>query len=202
MAHSVEVYADVGCPFAYVGLTRLFAERDRRQARIPITVRAWPLEYVNGQPLDPHHIIAEVDDIRAQVAPDLFAGARADTFPPSSLPAFALTSAAYADSQAAGEAVAMEVRRAVFERGLDASDPDVLASIAAAHGLTVPTDTAAVDVEYEGGRQRGVVGSPHIFVDEYSVFCPTLKIAKQDDGHFQVDLDPASIERLMARIFD
>ncbi|MFV0525435.1 MAG: DsbA family protein [Acidimicrobiales bacterium] len=162
MAQSVEVFADVSCPFAYVGLTRLFAERDQRNSPVTITVRAWPLEHVNGQPLDPDHIIAEVDDIRAQVAPDLFAGARADTFPATSVPAFALTSAAYARSQTAGEAVAMDVRRAIFEHGLDVADPAVLETIAEPHGLRVPADTAAVDTEHERGRDRGVVGSPHI----------------------------------------
>ena len=92
----VEVYADVACPFTHVGLRR-FVERRAELGRddVPLWVRAWPLEIVNGEPLDPHFIAEEVDDIREQVAPTLFAGFVERSFPASSLPALTLAAAAY-----------------------------------------------------------------------------------------------------------
>ena len=66
----IEVFADVACPFTHVGLRR-FADRRAELGRHDVTlrVRAWPLEVVNGQPLDPRFIAEEIEDIRQQVAP-------------------------------------------------------------------------------------------------------------------------------------
>ena len=86
----VEVFADVACPFTHVGLRR-FVERRAELGRGDVTlwVRAWPLEIVNSEPLDPHFIAEEIDDIREQVAPTLFAGFVEGSFPASSLPGLA-----------------------------------------------------------------------------------------------------------------
>ena len=55
--------------------------------------------------------------------------------PASSVPALALTHAAYEKAATVGESVAMELRDCLFERGLDISKPDVLWGIARAHDL-------------------------------------------------------------------
>ncbi|MGZ4784252.1 MAG: DsbA family oxidoreductase, partial [Acidimicrobiales bacterium] len=87
----VEVFADVGCPFTHVGLRRFVERRDAAGRQdIGLRVRAWPLEVVNGQPLDPRFIAEEVDEIRTQVAPTLFTGFTESTFPSTSLPALAV----------------------------------------------------------------------------------------------------------------
>ena len=70
----VEVFAEVACPFTHVGLRRFVAERAAGGAARPLVVRAWPLEWVNGHPLDAHHVRAEIDALRETVAPELFAG--------------------------------------------------------------------------------------------------------------------------------
>ncbi|MFZ4518319.1 MAG: disulfide bond formation protein DsbA, partial [Microthrixaceae bacterium] len=71
---TIEVFADVSCPFAHVGLRRVVQERDRRgRTDVVLRVRAWPLEVVNGEALDGPHVAEKVDALRAQVAPDLFA---------------------------------------------------------------------------------------------------------------------------------
>ena len=51
---TIEVFADIACPFTHVGLRR-FVQRREELGRPDVTllVRAWPLEVVNGQPLDP-----------------------------------------------------------------------------------------------------------------------------------------------------
>jgi hypothetical protein len=50
----VEVFADVGCPFAHVGLRRFVERRDELgRDDVVLWVRAWPLELVNARPA-PH----------------------------------------------------------------------------------------------------------------------------------------------------
>ena len=58
---TVEVFADVLCPFTHVGLHTLIDRRGERGLAEPLLrIRAWPLELVNGAPLDPSHIGAEI----------------------------------------------------------------------------------------------------------------------------------------------
>lgn len=87
----IEVYADVWCPFAYVGLNAAAAERVRfGRPDVQLVVRAWPLELVNGHPLDASTTSSHIRDLREQVAPTLFAGFRQETFPTTSIPALNL----------------------------------------------------------------------------------------------------------------
>ena len=92
---TLEVFADVACPFAHAGLARFHAFRVQRGLDAPVLrVRAWPLEIVNGAPLDPEMIAEEVDALRASVAPDLFGSFDPSKFPSTSIPAMALAAAA------------------------------------------------------------------------------------------------------------
>jgi predicted DsbA family dithiol-disulfide isomerase len=187
----IEVFADILCPFTHVGLRRLVAWRDAGAGVARrLRVRAWPLEWVNGAPLDAALVAREIEALRAEVAPDEFAGFDAATFPRTSVPALALVSAAYATGDdAMGEQVSLELRDALFEGGVDVSDPGVLAAIAQAHDLTVDvTDSSRVRAEYEDGKRRGVIGSPYFIVDGTGWFCPTLEIAHDADG-FDVRFD-------------
>ena len=70
--------------------------------------------------------------------------------------------------------VAKALYRAYFVEGLDVSDPDVAADVAARTGLDRAAARAAVDDpavkdmlkrEVDGGIARGVFGSPFVFVD-------------------------------------
>lgn len=187
--NEIEVWADVWCPFAHIGIRRLVEERDRRGSEVHLRVRAWPLELVNGRPLDAAFIAEEIDEIRPQVAPDLFVGFRQDAFPSSSIPALALTEAAYDVDVATGERVALAVRDAMFEHGLDVSDPAVLAEIASDNGVGAVTDAHrdAVRASWDEGVARGVVGSPHVFTEQGAFFCPTLRI-QRIDGHLHVEM--------------
>ena len=57
----IEVFADIACPFAHVGLRRFVTERERRGLDRPrLRVRAWPLELVNGKPFDGHALVEEL----------------------------------------------------------------------------------------------------------------------------------------------
>ena len=52
MSTTVEVFAEITCPFAYVGLTRVSEHVAELGRPVEVLVRAWPLEWVNGTLLD------------------------------------------------------------------------------------------------------------------------------------------------------
>ena len=134
----IEVFADVACPFTHVGLRR-FVDRRVELGRhdVRLRVRAWPLEIVNGQPLDPDFIAEEVDDIRRQVAPTLFRGFTEAAFPFSCLPALTLAAAAYDQDLATGEQVSLALRDLLFEQGVDIAGAAVLARLADSYDVPV-----------------------------------------------------------------
>jgi len=204
----IEVFADVVCPFTHVGLRRIAAERDARgRSDVALVCRAWPLELVNGAPLDPDLVAAEIAALRASVAPDLFVGFDPARFPRTSVPALSLAHAAYRAGTAAGERVSLALRRALFEEGRDLEDPEVLDRLATGVGLgpgvvagVFADGAGAVRADWREGSERGVLGSPHFFVDGVGLFCPTLRITHDDRG-FSVELDEAGYEDLVARCF-
>ena len=198
---TVVVYADIVCPFAYIGLTRLIQRRDELgRDDVRFRVRSWPLELVNGAPVDGTFIGEEIDEIRPQVASDLFVGFSVAAFPATSIPGLALTSVAYEIDDATGESVAMELRRLLFEEGVDIAQPTVLADIARRHHIPDLGTEGSVLAEYAEGRARHVVGSPHFFIDELSMFCPTLDI-KRVDGVLQVHVDQVAFDALLVACF-
>jgi predicted DsbA family dithiol-disulfide isomerase len=197
---AIEVFADVVCPFTHVGLRRLVAGRAASGRDAPVlVVRAWPLELVNGRPLDPDFVAEEVEALREQVAPDLFAGFDPAVFPVTSIPALALAHAAYSVDSRTGERVSLALRDALFEHGRDISDVSVLGVLASRHGVAVHAriDVAAVRADWEDGRRRGVLGSPHFFVGGDGYFCPSLDI-RRVGGELRIRPDPESLDRLLA----
>lgn len=198
----VEVFADVWCPFTHVGLRRFVELRTRVQEPVGLHVRAWPLERVNGRPLDPGFVAEEIDELRASVAPELFAGFDRDGFPTTTLPALALTGHGYQESAAIGEAVALELRDRLFERGEDISDPDVLRAVADAHDLPVEAvhDEELAIRDWHEGQTRGVIGSPHFFTPGGDFFCPALDVRKVD-GHLLITADPEGFDRFIRSCF-
>jgi predicted DsbA family dithiol-disulfide isomerase len=199
---TVEVYADVTCPFTHVGLKRVVQHVNAMSEPAEVIVRAWPLEWVNGTPLAADAVMVKAQALAEQLGVDDFAGLRADAWPATTLPALDLTASAYERDAATGLAVALDVRAALFERGEDIGDADVLARIAAAHGLPAPTgDTrSAVQADYDGGRQRGVKGSPHFFVASDDFFCPALDLGHDSDGHLTARFDADMLAEFFARI--
>jgi predicted DsbA family dithiol-disulfide isomerase len=189
---TLEVFADVLCPFTHVGLHTVIDRRSDRGLTEPrLRIRAWPLELINGRPLDPHDIGAEITALRTSVRPDLFTGFSVDAFPSTSMTAFALTAAAdRAGDPVLVEEVGMALRNAVFEEGLDIGQPGVVEPIAARFGLE-PLDadatSAAVHADWAEGRTRGVVGSPHFVAEDGgSWFCPSLNISRDDADNFVI----------------
>lgn len=199
---TVEVFADVLCPFTHVGLRRLVAHRQRAAHDVVFRVRAWPLELVNGEPLAADFVAEEIDALRASVAPDLFTGFDPDAFPSTSRPALALSAAASRRDPVTAEEVALALRDLVFEQGVDVSDPGVLADVAGRFGVSVdPADDEAVLADHREGQARGVVGSPHFFTPDGSFFCPSLDIDHAPDGSLRIRFDQAGFDRFVDACF-
>ena len=200
---SVEVFADILCPFTHVGLRRLVERRSELGRDDPVlVVRAWPLEVVNGRPLTPDAVAEEVLELTASVAPDLFAGFDASGFPTTSLPALALAARARRSGPRVGERCSLALRHALFEEGRDISDSEELARIAAECGIDGARgeDHAAVLADLERGRSLGVVGSPHFFIDDVGFFCPGLDIGRVD-GRLEIAIDVDGFASLAQRCF-
>lgn len=198
----IEVFADVWCPFTHVGLRRFVELRARVPEPPDLHVRAWPLERVNGRPLDPDFVAEEIEQLQASVASELFSGFDRGRFPSTTLPALALSGRAYQASPAVGEAVALELRDRLFERGEDISDPDVLRAVADAHDLPADAvhDEELAIRDWQEGRARGVIGSPHFFTPGGDFFCPALDVRKVD-GHLLITADPEGFDRFIRSCF-
>jgi len=202
----IEVFADIWCPFAHVGLRAIEEQRARAgRGDMGIWVRAWPLELVNGAPLDPAVTKEHADDLRDQIAPDLFTNLDLERFPISTLDALALANRAYRTDLQVGERVSLALRDALFEEGRDISDPAVLGYLARDLGVVMPdeSDRAAVLVDWDEGKRRGVLGSPHFFCGDTDVFCPSLDITKDPVEGLSVIRDvsrlTAFLDRCLAR---
>lgn len=195
----IEVYADIACPFTHVGLRRFVARRaELGREDVRLIVRSWPLEIVNGAPMDPAFIAEEVDEIRGQLGDDVFVGFREDAFPATSMPALALAAAAYEESVELGERVSLEVRDLLFEQGVDIADPATLSRLADRFGIKADLiDDQRVRADHAAGLKRGVVGSPHFFTPAGDYFCPALDVSRDDQGNLVVTADPESFDRFV-----
>ena len=197
----VEVFADIWCPFAHVGLRRTVERRARGTGQdFLLDIRAWPLELVNGAPLDPETTAHHVSELRSQVAPDLFRRFDPEHFPTTSLPALASAHAAYDHDPRTGESVSLALRDALFEQGLDISRPEVISEVVAPWGAPPPgaADQQGVLDDLREGVERGVRGSPHFFCGNAEAFCPSLDISKDADGHLEVHVDLEALDSFLA----
>jgi len=202
MTAVIEVFADVTCPFAHAGLERIVALlAERSDEPLDVWIRAWPLEWVNGTPLDADAVATKAGILTERLGIDSFDGFDPAVWPATTLPALNLTAAAYAIDHGTGLAVGLALRQALFRNGQDVSDREVLASIADQHGL--PRSVAdeldategshAVRADYAEGQRRGVRGSPHYWVAHHDFFCPALLIGHDDHGGLTADFDPAGL---------
>jgi 2-hydroxychromene-2-carboxylate isomerase len=194
----LEVYSDLWCPFAYVGLVTALDLLANGDSPPTMTARAWPLEVVNGRGMDAGHAAENAHALRAQVAPHLFAGVDHWTFPSTTLPALSAVACATEHDPSLGMALHMALRRALFEEGFDIGDGAVIATLEHDLGLDAHDPefgAALVARDYAVGLARGVLGSPHFFCDEVDLFCPTLALSRDAEG----SLDAAvTIDRLRA----
>lgn len=200
MTTTVEVFADITCPFTHVGLKRVIEHVAEVDHGVDVVVRAWPLEWVNGSALDVSAVQVKAAALHDQLGIDDFAGLRPDCWPTTTLPALELAAAAYDHSAATGLAVSQALRVALFEQGRDVGDADVLADIAAEHGITACDMSDAVRADYDDGLARGVSGSPHFWVGDHNFFCPALDLGHDADNHLTARFDPDGLAQFFALI--
>ena len=201
--NSLEVFADVACPFAHAGLARFVAFRDERGLEGPVLrVRAWPLELVNASVFDGASLVPKIAALRDGVAADRFGGFDPEGFPKTSLPAMVSEAAAYRAGIEIGETFSLDLRQALFDTGEDVSDPDVLRRLRAIRDVPDPTsaDEAAVHADLADGKRRGVEGSPHFFTSDGDFFCPSLRI-EHDESGYDVTFDTVGFEEFIAAVF-
>lgn len=197
--NEIEVYADVWCPFAHVGLRACDEQRRRYGSATLIRVRPWPLELVNAAPMDPLTTAAHVEHLREQVAPTMFTDFNPADFPTSTINALALVERAYRLDEALGERASFEVRNALFEEGRNIEDPDVLDDLAERWGVGAldDEDREAVVESWRIGQVRGVRGSPHFFCGRRESFCPSLQITNDPDDAVRIEHDAARLREFL-----
>ena len=202
--HAIEVHADIWCPFTHVGL-RAFVEQRLITGRtdLAIRVRPWPLELVNGAPLDAAATRDHVDELREQVAPILFSNFDPGRFPTSTLEALAFVARAYRMDPGAGERASFALRDAIFEEGRDISATVIINDIAAHRGLEMSgeSDHPAVVTSWHEGQGRGVLGSPHFFCGSTDAFCPTLEITKGPEHDVSIIRDASRLTEFFEKCF-
>lgn len=196
---TVEVFADISCPFTHIGLRQIVAELDTSTA---ILVRAWPLEWVNGAPLDAASVQAKIDVLRRQLDTDSFGGLSTKYWPRTTVPALNLVASAYEQGWRIGLRTSLDVRDALFERGENIGDLDVLAALAAANGLPAPEMSPAQQVndDYAEGRRRGVKGSPDFWLGGEEFFCPSLQLGHDSDGDLTAQFDTNGLARFISQV--
>jgi hypothetical protein len=52
--------------------------------------------------------------------------------------------------------------------------------------------------DWREGQRRGVVGSPHFFVADEGMFCPSLDISRVD-GRLRIASDPGAFDAFLER---
>lgn len=196
MSRRVEVFADICCPFTHAGLKRVGAQLTELDRDVQLVVRAWPLEWVNGVAMEAGPVADKIKTLEQQLGVDDFRGFRADAWPATTIPALNLAAAASVVDDETGLRVSLAVRSALFEDGRDVGDLDVLAAIAAEHGLAAPTAEPhpLVEADYAEGQRRGVRGSPDFWVGDDEFFCPALNLARDDSGELLAEFDPQGLE--------
>ena len=200
----IEIFADVWCPFAYVGIRRVFQYRDEiGRSDVPIIARSWPLELVNDAPMAQAKALGNCDALRRQIAEDQFANTELSNFPSTTLDALTLIAQAYEQDVSAGEKASIVIREAIFELGHDVADQSVLRGLAANLGVSyVPdADHTLVRRDWEEGKARGVVGSPHFFNGSVGVFCPSLQLTRTEDSGLIIQANSEKLAAFLTTCF-
>ena len=160
---TLEFWADYICPWAYVARVRIDPLIKEYKNSVKLEIKALPLEWVNGVPtsresLEAEWWVAAVHDRRA-----VFGLYRDNTFPNTAIPVFRAGKAALLQSYDKFLEFDLQVRRALFQDGMDISKVDVLLSIASRVGLDLDRfrkymdseeSLEAVKQDYEQGREK------------------------------------------------
>jgi predicted DsbA family dithiol-disulfide isomerase len=216
---TVQVWSDIGCPWAHVAVWRLWDARRRLglEDRVRFDHRVFPLELFNSQATPRNELEPEMP-VCASLAPR--AGWQAWSapdweWPSTMLPAMEAVQAAKEQGLAASEALDRGLRRAFWGESRCVSLRHVLLEVASE---TDGLDLAALAAALDSGRARAVIfeqwevaktdavqGSPHLFApDGTNAQNPGLEMDwnEGDDGIWLPTIlrdDPGAYEDLLRR---
>jgi predicted DsbA family dithiol-disulfide isomerase len=216
---TVQVWSDIGCPWAHVAVWRLWDARRRLglEDRVRFDHRVFPLELFNSEPTPRNELEPEIP-ICSSLAPR--AGWQAWSgpdwaYPVTMLPPMEAVQAAKAQGLAASEALDRGLRRAFWGESrcvslrhviLEvASETDALDLGALADALDAGRARRAIFEQWELAKTDAVQGSPHLFApDGTNAQNPGLEMewAQGSDGVWLPTIlrdDPAAYEDLLRR---
>jgi predicted DsbA family dithiol-disulfide isomerase len=173
---TIEVWSDLLCPFAYVGLLRLRRARARLGLDVRIEHHTFPLELFNG----PHP--RRGTDTEAvglgQIEPDAMFRvwtAAEDLYPHTVLLAAEAVHAASAQSLTAGEELDLALRRAFWTQSRSISHRQVILDVAA---TAAPVDVNELAEALDDGRHRKqVMADFAVASTDLIAASPTLRFA-------------------------
>jgi protein-disulfide isomerase-like protein with CxxC motif len=121
----------------------------------------------------------------------------------STLDALTLIARAYEIDLSLGEVASFKVREALFEEGKDISDSSVLDDLANDLGISDFRDPsyASVHADWEEGKRRGVIGSPHFFHGTVGTFCPSLQMSKSPETGLTIHTDTSRLQEFLQQCF-
>jgi predicted DsbA family dithiol-disulfide isomerase len=216
---TIQVWSDIGCPWAHVAVWRLWDARRRLglEERVRIDHRVFPLELFNSEPTPRNELEPEMP-ICASLAPR--AGWQAWNapdwaWPATMLPAMEAVQAAKEQGLAVSEALDRGLRRAFWGESRCISLRHVILEVAAetdgldlaalAAALDAGTARSAIFAQWEVAKTDAVQGSPHLFApDGANAQNPGLEMDwnQGEDGVWLPTIvhdDPAAHEDLLRR---
>ncbi|MEJ3652633.1 DsbA family protein [Actinomycetes bacterium KLBMP 9759] len=152
---TIQVWSDLLCPFAYVGLLRLRRARARLGLDVRLEHHTFPLELFDGphprRGTDTEAVgvgrIEPEGQFRVWTGPD-------DQYPHTVLLAAEAVHAASAQSLEAGEELDLALRQAFWTHSRSISHRQVILDVA---GAVAAVDTEALTAALDSGRHRGDV---------------------------------------------
>jgi predicted DsbA family dithiol-disulfide isomerase len=216
---TIQVWSDIGCPWAHVAVWRLHDARRRLglEGRVAFDHRVFPLELFNSEPTPRDELDPEVP-VCSSLAP------RAGwqpwsgpdwTYPVTMLPAMEAVQAAKTQGLDAAEALDRGLRRAFWGESRCVSMRHVILEVASetdaldlgqlAADLDAGIARRAIFDDWEVAKGADVQGSPHLFVsDGTNAQNPGLEVDWREDDGIWIPMivrdDPAAYEELLRRV--
>jgi predicted DsbA family dithiol-disulfide isomerase len=173
---TIQVWTDLMCPFAYIGLLRLRAARKRLGATIELEHRSFPLELLDG----PHRRRATDSEAAAlgRLEPEAqlrLWGGPDDQYPHSVLLAAEAVHAAAAQDAVVAEELDLALRRAFWTRSLPITHRQVILDVA---GEVSGLDVDALATKLDSGRyRRTIMADSRVAHTDAIAGSPTFRVA-------------------------
>jgi predicted DsbA family dithiol-disulfide isomerase len=219
---TIQVWSDIGCPWAHVAVWRLHDARRRLglEQRVHLDHRVFPLELFNSEPTPRNELEPEMPVCRSLAPRAGWQGWSAPdwAWPVTMLPAMEAVQAAKEQGLAASEELDRGLRRAFWGESRCISLRHVILEVASAtEGVDIGALAAALDdgrarssigAQWKVAKTDEVAGSPHVFLpDGTNGQNPGLEVswAEGSDGIWMPTIerdDPAVYDEWVRRAAD